>query len=370
MQIDSSGYHHQYRRGMRHGQRGTGSTGQIAYYPGNGTALAGMAAVPVGSGGTGATTAAAALATLGGLALSGGAIQGMITLSGDPTLPLHPATKQYTDNSIAAASTAATAAQAQASSANAAAASALSGSANDATARSAASSAQSTANSALPANGCTTTPGGNVTCPGVAKVRTTISGDLPLLDIRHPSFAGGATCDGVTDIGPALQAAVNSLPSQGGEIILTCGSSFFHLVLVGEPYHVQLGHSLGTNHLLQQGVLHTGTTLALTSLNTAVQLYRQGRLRIAHFRPRGVGCYLRAAIEQRSGHRALCGTAVTSANVPTTVTLSSMNGIYPGAAIEVVNKTSCTASTITRAGNQSQLPFRAPVTFLLALPSR
>jgi hypothetical protein len=47
----------------------SGSAGQIAYYTGNGSAVSGMSAVPVASGGTGATTAAGALATLGGVSL-------------------------------------------------------------------------------------------------------------------------------------------------------------------------------------------------------------------------------------------------------------------------------------------------------------
>ena len=68
-------------------------------------------------------------------------------------------------------------ARAAAAAAQASANSALSGSANDSTARSAASAAQSTANSAqstanaaLPANGCTSTAGGNISCPGTVAV--------------------------------------------------------------------------------------------------------------------------------------------------------------------------------------------------------
>jgi hypothetical protein len=55
------------------GTVGKGNAGQIAYYTGNGTAVGGLNAVPVASGGTGAGSAAVALANLGGLPASGNA---------------------------------------------------------------------------------------------------------------------------------------------------------------------------------------------------------------------------------------------------------------------------------------------------------
>ena len=48
----------------------SGSTGQIAYYNGNGAAVSGMSTIPVSAGGTGASTAAGALAALGGVSLA------------------------------------------------------------------------------------------------------------------------------------------------------------------------------------------------------------------------------------------------------------------------------------------------------------
>jgi len=44
----------------------SGNTGQIAFYNGTGTAVSGINQVPLASGGTGAGTAAGALATWGG----------------------------------------------------------------------------------------------------------------------------------------------------------------------------------------------------------------------------------------------------------------------------------------------------------------
>ena len=71
LQIDSSGYIS--NTGVTCGGGGgsgtvnNGSAGQIAYYNSNGTAVSGMNAVPIASGGTGATTPAGALAALNGI---------------------------------------------------------------------------------------------------------------------------------------------------------------------------------------------------------------------------------------------------------------------------------------------------------------
>jgi len=55
-----------------------GTAGQIAYYTGTGTAIAGMNAVPVAAGGTGAGTAASALQNLGGISAKATTQQAMI----------------------------------------------------------------------------------------------------------------------------------------------------------------------------------------------------------------------------------------------------------------------------------------------------
>ncbi len=70
VQIDNSGYitntGSPCGSGGTNGTVYTGATGQLAYYVGNGTVLGGMGSVGVSAGGTGATTAAQALANLGG----------------------------------------------------------------------------------------------------------------------------------------------------------------------------------------------------------------------------------------------------------------------------------------------------------------
>jgi hypothetical protein len=67
-----------------------GTSGQIAYYPGAGTAIAGISAVPVAAGGTGAGTAASALQNLGGVsatATTQQTIAGSLSVAGSVAAP-------------------------------------------------------------------------------------------------------------------------------------------------------------------------------------------------------------------------------------------------------------------------------------------
>ncbi|MDE3202396.1 MAG: hypothetical protein KGN79_15910, partial [Acidobacteriota bacterium] len=75
LQVDNSGY--VSNTGSPCGSGGgvtgnvnSGTAGQLAYYGANGNALSGLSVVPVGAGGTGASTATAALASLGGASLT------------------------------------------------------------------------------------------------------------------------------------------------------------------------------------------------------------------------------------------------------------------------------------------------------------
>ena len=71
LQIDNSGFitntGASCGTGNTNGTVNVGTTGQIAYYTGNGAAIGGTSSVPVTAGGTGATTASGGLASLGGL---------------------------------------------------------------------------------------------------------------------------------------------------------------------------------------------------------------------------------------------------------------------------------------------------------------
>ncbi|MGB7984875.1 MAG: hypothetical protein WCF54_06925 [Terracidiphilus sp.] len=84
LQIDNSGYITNTGvacgTGSTNGTVNSGTTGQIAYYSGTGTAVSGISAVPVTAGGTGASTASGALANLGGAALSGSSFTGPVSV--------------------------------------------------------------------------------------------------------------------------------------------------------------------------------------------------------------------------------------------------------------------------------------------------
>ena len=72
LQVDNSGYltntGSACGTGSGSGTVGSGNAGQIAYYTGNGAAVGGMSMIPMTAGGTGSSTAAGALANLGGQA--------------------------------------------------------------------------------------------------------------------------------------------------------------------------------------------------------------------------------------------------------------------------------------------------------------
>jgi hypothetical protein len=75
MQIDNSGYLTNTGSACGSGGGGSGSvnsgtSGQIAYYSGSGTAVSGLSTIPITAGGTGETTSTGALASLGGASLT------------------------------------------------------------------------------------------------------------------------------------------------------------------------------------------------------------------------------------------------------------------------------------------------------------
>jgi len=90
LQVDNSGYVTNTGAtcgtGNTNGTVGTGLNGQIAYYNGSGTALAGESTVPIANGGTNASTAATALANLGALPLAGGTMTGPLAATSETVI--------------------------------------------------------------------------------------------------------------------------------------------------------------------------------------------------------------------------------------------------------------------------------------------
>jgi hypothetical protein len=85
LQVDNSGYITNTGTacgtGSANGTVNAGTSGQIAFYNGNGTALSGTNTVSVSAGGTGASTASGALGNLGGAAITGAAFTGPVSTS-------------------------------------------------------------------------------------------------------------------------------------------------------------------------------------------------------------------------------------------------------------------------------------------------
>ncbi|MFP5237165.1 MAG: beta strand repeat-containing protein [Acidobacteriota bacterium] len=79
VQIDNSGWITNTGSACGTGTVGAGSAGQVAWYSASGTAVTGMAAVPLSAGGTGASDAPTALANLGAVPASGGTMTGPLT---------------------------------------------------------------------------------------------------------------------------------------------------------------------------------------------------------------------------------------------------------------------------------------------------
>jgi hypothetical protein len=287
MQVDSSGYLTNTGAacgtgtGGSNGTINSGNTGQIAYYTGSGTSIGGINAVPLLAGGTGATSAAAAVSNL------------------------------------------------------------LPGIASD-------------SNNGMTVVGNVQAAGGNFSGPiGAA----TLEGSAPpLLDIRNSAFAGGAVCDGVTDIGPAMQAAVNALPSTGGEIQLV-GSPV--ACYWANPNSITWGTHTGPITLLLQGELHVGTTLTFPS--GVVHLIGKSGAGLAQFQGPGETAWIYEHPLTGTGTGTL-GTAIAVPSMPTagssvTFTPSNMNGLYAGTAITVAGTLTCSVTSVTRNNNQVTAAF-------------
>ena len=169
LQIDTSGYITPTGNtcgsgsGGGSGTVGSGTTGQIAYYSANGATVSGENAVPVTAGGTGASSASAALTNLGGA----------------PQANLNAEISR---------------------------------------AEAAELSAQATANAALPASGCTSSTGGNLSCAGSVTAGTTAIG-VKMTAYNATTFATavsalGALGGGTLELtGTAAITATQTIPA-------------------------------------------------------------------------------------------------------------------------------------------------------------
>ena len=112
------------------------------------------------------------------------------------------------------------------------------------------------------------TPGGSLSYPGVVTdnnggltMGSSVTSNQPMVDIRHPSFAGGAKCNGINDDTAALQAALNAVPTRGGNILIPSGGSTDSSAWCNIAHPENLTYpTTGVTTLYMSGVTQFGTT--------------------------------------------------------------------------------------------------------------
>jgi hypothetical protein len=318
LQIDTSGYLSNSGATCSAGGSGTvnaGSTGQIAYYAGNGTAVTGLSTVPITAGGTGASSASTALASLG----AQGAMTGVSTDGANGLV-------------AAGALAAGTAISAPVLTLSGTGCGAGTYAKADGTGCGPGSTGGTGFNTAAPGpiGGSTPSTGAFTTLTD----STTITALSPMADIR----AYGAKCDGATDDTAAFQAALTALGSGGGNVLVpglpqTAGCYLKNPTTLTFPFGVAI-------HV--QGALKLGSTLTLPSYSGIVGEGGSSPMQFGGTGPAGL-------IKGASTIGTL-GTAVT-AGTSQAFTPSTMNGIYAGTAITVIGQANCSPTNISRTSN-------------------
>ena len=188
------------------------------------------------------------------------------------------------------------------------------------------------------------TAANSITSTENVNLPSSIGSAQPLLDIRHPTFGG--ICDGLTDIGPALQAAWNALPTQGGEIVLVGSPSACRWA---NPTTFTWGSKIGPVTIYIQGTLSLGTTLTVPNNILVNFVGRSGAYPGPQFT--APGQISNITVDTLTG---TFGTAVSIADgsqTVATITPSTMVGLYPGTAITISGVLNCSATTLARTSN-------------------
>lgn len=188
-----------------------------------------------------------------------------------------------------------------------------------------------------------------LTVQGVVSPSTVQPSAGPVLDIRNPAFAGGAVCDGVTDIGPALQAAVNALPATGGVIQIV--GTYTSPCYISNPNLITWQGNTITLQI--SGVLETGATFSFPT-NVALSMAGKGGYAGGSFQMSGQPAQL-TLVNTPGAQSGTLGTAVsTTAGTGSTVTFTPPGGIgalVAGDAITVAGVLQCSISTISTTSN-------------------
>jgi hypothetical protein len=198
--------------------------------------------------------------------------------------------------------------------------------------------------------------GNNLTIPANTYLASSVGGAQPLLDIRHPSFSGGAVCDNSTDIGPALQAAITALPSTGGEILIP-GSPTPCYWNPGTSPLSGLTSKTGAVTFYVQGQLHTETTIEIPNTSNKVNFIGRSGAAGQSFQGPGQAAVIVVRPKSKNGYYSgTLGTAVsTTPGVGSVVTFTPPGGIvglYANTTITVGETISCSLASVSRASGK------------------
>lgn len=94
-----------------------------------------------------------------------------------------------------------------------------------------------------------------------------ISSGKPWFDVTHPSFAGGAKLDGVTDDGPSARAVVAAIPTNGGRVIVPPGNM---LINSADASNNGLTFTAHGSQLLCSGRATTVITIGVSGLTWGI----------------------------------------------------------------------------------------------------
>ena len=207
---------------------------------------------------------------------------------------------------------------------------------------------------------------------GNVSAGATINSGQPVLDIRHPAFAGGGVCDNSHDIGPAIQAALNALPAAGGEIQIIGGATDATKCYWANPPSITWPAFTGPVTFHVQGYLRVGTTLTWPTGGRLVHWMGLSGSGTSQFQ--GGGQTATIALSPNSGTcTGTLGTDIPSPGSTGTAvafTPSTMGCLVPGAAITVAGTATCSITSLSRAGNivtaglggSCHIPPGAPIT--------
>jgi hypothetical protein len=362
LQVDSSGYITNTGSACGSGSGGSGSgtvnsgnTGQIAYYNANGTTVSGETAVPLTSGGTGATSASGAIANLlPGVASDGSngiAVTGSVNAAGYKVGGAAFGTANladWTDSGIANGNCPVW---------------------NSATSKwipGGCGSGLSYPGISSPGTGGLEGNAGSgqtweITPTGNAELQTSVTATSPVCDIR----AFGAKVDNSTDIGPYIQDCVNQATSSSAgvsfTILLACGATPCYW---DNPS--ALTYTNTTNFRFEiQGYLRLGSTLMDTGYQGwfGIGPPSQG----LQFQPDTPAVIFGPAVY------GTLGTAITTQDAVATITPTFTSGniahLAAGTAI-TIGETSEIGATATRVDSGNGYGFSTLTLFPLSTPGQ